>query len=423
MILLLLLIGFSFLHFAFATCDSSDIRTLSLDVHIVHNGSHAPLLDALAINAVRFDGASLRLVGQLFNASELTVLDSWRSPQLAWRVRSRFVIEADLAPDLAHLLAPCLHVTVHTHATFVQLSRDYGRVTAVSPPHSESAVSRFCNICVPDAPLLPRRRVKLAVCSVIRDEAKNLAEWLAWHELLGVERFVLYDDASADAPRDLLRARIEAGSVTLVDWSHRNYWRQLSGINDCVLSLAADADWVAALDVDEFLFPPRAALDSVTLLDLLDEPRMADVAALRIAWLQFSDRVEPEQEAATLTTARFLWRADAPYLGTVTLLNDSVDAVQILAGKTVFRPQHVLGLDTTHAATLRPESRMRAVDADAATELAIRHYAMRDAGARNRWDDTKRWKSKHADELRALFGTTKDDRAQRLAQELASVAL
>jgi hypothetical protein len=421
--LLLLLCCIAIIAFA---CDSTDIRTLSLDVHIVHNGSFAPLIDGLAINAVRNDGRTLRIVGQLFNATELSIFDAWHSRKLAWRVRSRFVIEAALDADLVQLLGSCIHVNVHTHVTFVHLSRDYGRVTGVSAPHSESTVTRFCNVCQPPAAVAPaveHRRVPLAICSVIRDEAKNLEEWLRWHELLGVERFFLYDDASSDSLRDVLRSRIETGVVTLVEWTHNNYWRQLSGINDCVLSHANDADWIAALDVDEFLFPPQAAVDNVKIIDLLAEQRFADVGAVRIAWLQFSDRVEPEQDGATLTTARFLWRADEPYVGTVTLLSDSVDSIQILAGKSVFRPQHVLALDTTHAATLLPDSRMRAVDADPATELVIRHYAMRDAGARNRWDDTKRWKAKHESELRELFGSTKDDRAQRLTQELESVAL
>jgi hypothetical protein len=394
---------------------------MSLDVHIIHNGTLGPLIDGLAINAVRLvdDGSVLRIVGQLFNATELTVFDSWS--RLSWHVRSRFVIEARLDAELTELIgSSCLDVNVHTHATFVQLFRDFGRPTQLSAPHSQSETTPFCHVCRPTT-TKTRNRVKLAICSVIRDEAEFLEEWIAWHELLGVARFFLYDDASGDATRDVLRARIESGSVTLDDWSHGNYWRQLSGINDCVLRHAADADWIVALDVDEFLFPPQAAIDSVKVSDLLAESRFADVGAVRIAWLQFSDSVEPEQEAATLVTARYVWRAESPYLGTVSLLSDSKEAVQILAGKTVFRPQHVAGLDTTHSATLVPGSPMRSVDADAKTELVIRHYAMRSIGARNRWDDTKRWKVRHERELRELFGTTKDDRAQRLTQELVAL--
>lgn len=380
-------------------CERSHADDVRLDVHLIFNGSRAaPALDPLAVHSARLDrsgsdgGARLRLLGQLFDRASLSVLDSWPAARLEWRVANRFVVEARL--DAAQLsLFRCLVVAVHTHSTHVTLVRDYGRVLSASPPLSEHTSVEFCDVCLspPPAP-----RVPLTICAVIRDEAANLDEWLAWHERLGVSRFHLFDDASQDDTAAVLASRVASGTVTLTPWAHASYWRQLSAINDCLLAHVDDTEWLAVVDVDEFLFPLAGV--ATTLVDLLHEPRFASVAALRVPWWQFSDRVEPEQEGEVLTTSRYLWRGSEAYLGSVRLLDD----VDILAGKSIVRPRLVSGFDTSHFATLQSGS--VSVDAD---NLVIRHYAMRDAGARNRWEDTRAWKERHHDELQTLWSTVR----------------
>jgi hypothetical protein len=94
----------------------------------------------------------------------------------------------------------------------------------------------------------------LAVCAIYRDEASNLREWVAFHRLVGVERFFLYDNRSGDDHLTALAPFLEDGSVVLHDWP---MWPgQLEAYEHCAREHAGDARWVAFIDVDEFLFSP-----------------------------------------------------------------------------------------------------------------------------------------------------------------------
>jgi hypothetical protein len=46
---------------------------------------------------------------------------------------------------------------------------------------------------------------KIAVCALFKDEAPYLLEWLAFHRMIGVDLFVLYDNGSSDGGADLVR--------------------------------------------------------------------------------------------------------------------------------------------------------------------------------------------------------------------------
>jgi hypothetical protein len=38
----------------------------------------------------------------------------------------------------------------------------------------------------------------LAICAIFRDEAPHIAEWVAYHLMIGFDHFVLYDNKSED---------------------------------------------------------------------------------------------------------------------------------------------------------------------------------------------------------------------------------
>ena len=46
---------------------------------------------------------------------------------------------------------------------------------------------------------------KIAVCAIFKDEAPYLLEWLAFHKMIGIDLFVLYDNGSTDGGADLIR--------------------------------------------------------------------------------------------------------------------------------------------------------------------------------------------------------------------------
>lgn len=106
-------------------------------------------------------------------------------------------------------------------------------------------------------PLGTRPPLALAVCAIFRDEARYLAEWVAFHRIQGVERFYLYDNRSDDDWRLALAPEIASGLVEVVDWPPQP--GQMSAYDDCLERHRDEARWIAMIDVDEFLFSPTGA--------------------------------------------------------------------------------------------------------------------------------------------------------------------
>lgn len=106
-------------------------------------------------------------------------------------------------------------------------------------------------------PLGTRPPIELAVCAIFRDEARYLAEWVAFHRVQGVERFYLYDNLSEDDWRSELAPEIEAGIVEVTHWPPEP--GQMPAYDDCLERHRDEARWIAMIDIDEFLFSPTGA--------------------------------------------------------------------------------------------------------------------------------------------------------------------
>jgi Glycosyltransferase family 92 len=94
----------------------------------------------------------------------------------------------------------------------------------------------------------------LAVCAIYRWEGDYLREWVAFHRLMGVGRFFLYDNGNEDAHLEALRPFIEDGSVVLHPWEV--YPGQGAAYDHCLEHHGHEARWLAYIDCDEFLFSP-----------------------------------------------------------------------------------------------------------------------------------------------------------------------
>jgi hypothetical protein len=101
---------------------------------------------------------------------------------------------------------------------------------------------------------MSRPRFYLSVCAIYRDEAPNLREWVAFHRVVGVERFFLYNNDSTDAHLDALGPFIEEGLVTVRDWPL--FPGQVQAYEDCLKKHADESRWIAFIDLDEYLFSP-----------------------------------------------------------------------------------------------------------------------------------------------------------------------
>ena len=114
----------------------------------------------------------------------------------------------------------------------------------------------------------------LSVCSLYRDDAPYLREWIEFHRLVGVERFFLYNNESADEHRGVLAPYVEEGIVVVHDWpvpfmssAGGPGLAIVRGFDHCLTEHGDDARWIAFIDVDEFLFSPTFRPISELLAD------------------------------------------------------------------------------------------------------------------------------------------------------------
>ena len=129
----------------------------------------------------------------------------------------------------------------------------------------------------------------LSICAIFKNEAPYLKEWIEFHKIQGVKHFYLYNNNSADYFQRVLAPYIEKKEVTLTDWKYeysRGGYRdwlaiQRKAYNDCLQKYGKDNDWIAFIDLDEFLF----CLDGTKLSVFLKN--YDQFGGLLVNWLLF----------------------------------------------------------------------------------------------------------------------------------------
>lgn len=143
----------------------------------------------------------------------------------------------------------------------------------------------------------------LAICAIAKNEARYLCEWVAYHRVVGVERFLIFDNESSDSSAAILDRLAGFGFLDRVPWpSSTTAPPQLSAYDAGLARLRDRCRWIAFIDLDEFLLP----LDGDDIRRLLDDYEGA--AGLVVPWRNFGssglDRAEDE-----LVIRRFTHRA------------------------------------------------------------------------------------------------------------------
>ncbi len=147
---------------------------------------------------------------------------------------------------------------------------------------STTHISVSCNSPAPD-------REGIAVAAIVRNEGRNIAEWIGFHRLAGVRRFFLYDDGCTDDTIPAARAACSPDQLTVIPWAQRlSDDRAGVFINNQVLAYAhfianhsGRFRWIAMIDVDEFLVPVR----DLSLDDALAP--LADCPLVMLPWVMF----------------------------------------------------------------------------------------------------------------------------------------
>ena len=186
----------------------------------------------------------------------------------------------------------------------------------------------------------------LAIFCIVRNEDPYIEEWLEFHRMMGVTHFFIYDNGSTDRTRDILSQYQADGIATVVPWDNFIMgWEGVAGATGrmqrlamlhCLANFGHQAEWIAFIDLDEFLFP----VTSRSLTELLH--CYEDLKSLSVYWNMFGTSGHTRKSEG-LVTEKFVQRLRAPHGGSKNLSRV----------KTIVRPQYVLGVHNSHTFILK----------------------------------------------------------------------
>ena len=97
-------------------------------------------------------------------------------------------------------------------------------------------------------------KYKLSICAIMKDEGPYLKEWIAFHLIVGVEHFYLYDNGSTDDTRRIIESLVSKGvSITYVSFPGEKM--QMPAYRDCVERYSLETEWLSFVDLDEMIVP------------------------------------------------------------------------------------------------------------------------------------------------------------------------
>jgi len=158
--------------------------------------------------------------------------------------------------------------------------------------------------------------VYLSICAIVRNEAPYIGEWIEFHRLVGVNRFVLYDDGSTDRTMDVIRKH-DRGDIALRSWQ---CWpdcecpadvpfkatHQVIAFNHFLRDACEHTQWCAFIDPDEYLY--HRDFDDVRD-PLFEDIEARGAAAIFVNWLIFG-RNGHNKKPPGLTIANYTRRGN-----------------------------------------------------------------------------------------------------------------
>ena len=137
----------------------------------------------------------------------------------------------------------------------------------------------------------------ISICSIIKNEGRNLREWIDYHKAQGIEHFYIYDNNSEDNTRDIIEEY--KGMVTYIPWDKQSPC-QLDAYADCTNRFKKDSRWIAFIDADEFIVSKKY------LPELMKE--YEDFAGLGINWKIYGSSGHDKRPEGKITD-NFVYRA------------------------------------------------------------------------------------------------------------------
>ena len=170
-----------------------------------------------------------------------------------------------------------------------------------------------------------RRPIKLAAVIIAKNESEYIAEWLAYHKAVGMEKVFLYDNDSDDNMHDILQPFIDDGFVVY----HVIHGNKMQGIayTDALHRYGKLCKYMAFIDGDELI---ATITPGESVLSILDRffAQNPQAGGLAINWAMFGSSHYKDKPNGLMIES-FIWRAEIGKPGTQMI-------------KTILRPECAL---------------------------------------------------------------------------------
>lgn len=143
------------------------------------------------------------------------------------------------------------------------------------------------------------KKYDLVICAIACGEEDYIAEWIEFHLLQGVEHFYLNINNPIDKTPEILNRYKDVVTLSYYpleggDLHNVHLW-QLKAYDELVKLARPSAEWVAIIDVDEFLWSPTNDLTSWdrrgndSLVYNLQEFNDRGIGCVAVKWHMFGD--------------------------------------------------------------------------------------------------------------------------------------
>ena len=100
--------------------------------------------------------------------------------------------------------------------------------------------------------------MKSAICLIVRNEVRDIAEWIAFHALVGFDTQIIFDHQSDDGTGAVIKSATALHDIRYHHWTDGSQRSQVDAYEAACSAYKLEFDWIAFVDSDEFLMPAEA---------------------------------------------------------------------------------------------------------------------------------------------------------------------
>ena len=221
-------------------------------------------------------------------------------------------------------------------------------------------------------------RSGLAIVSILRNEAENIPDWLAFHALAGVNHAIIYDNLCTDKSLEVLN-NFSGFSITIIPWALQakdtktglSLHQQIIAYAHAIETFGAKFSRFAFIDVDEFIVPKGHDSIQDALMSI------GSPASLSLPWLMFGHNNQVQRSDIP---APYTYTQRAPLLNE-TLINfkcivDPCDVTEVSVHKFTTKTHGRKSINSSGEANSHEKYRKNASFLTTAN-LQLNHYYLK----------------------------------------------